>query len=276
MLRLNQDTKTSRTDAIPGAKIGHIAHHINNDPTIFRQAEIVAIQAGGNMDSGSVEVSKPQVEAQANELVKVVKPLVEAKKVFIIDPVAGPIPKEAPTADHWAMVRQRMKKVAKKSKATWISLNHADWVPEEDIHEDRVHYSQSGAKKVMKIVGDKIKEETGVDVMAGMDIQEKPYGAIYRDHWKVGCYRCTTFHGSQTPCPAIPEASNSESDSDSNSDNSTIEEGITAHNISETDSWDNSDSDLTPTNCSASTSAATSASSAAASSHCKLQSCSIN
>ena len=264
MLRLNQDTKTSRTDAIPGAKIGHIAHHINNDPTIFRQAEIVAIQAGGNMDSGSVEVSKPQVEAQANELVKVVKPLVEAKKkVFIIDPVAGPIPEEAPTADHWAMVRQRMKKVAKKSKATWISLNHADWVPEEDIHEDRVHYSQSGAKKVMKIVGDKIKEETGVDVMAGMDIQEKPYGAIYRDHWKVGCYRCTTFHGSQTPCPAIPEASNS--DSDTNSDNGIIEEGCTAHNISETDSWDNSDSDLTPTNCSASTSAATSASSAAAS-----------
>ena len=128
-------------------------------------------------------------------------------------------------------MRHRMKKVAKNSKATRISLNHADWDPEEDIHEDRVHYSQSGAKKVMKIISDKIKEKTGVDVMGGMEIQEKPYGAIHWDHWKVGCYRCTTFHGSQTPCPAIPEASNS----NSNSDDGTIEDGQNAHNISETD-----------------------------------------
>ena len=261
-LRLNQDTKMMRTDAIPGAKIGHIANHINNDPTIMRQAEIIAIQTGANMELGSVEVSKPQVEAQANELVKVVKPLVDAKKkVFIIDPVAGPIPEEAPEADHWAMVRQRMRKVAKITKATWISLTQANWIPEEDVHEDRVHWSQSGTRKVMKIVGDKIKEETGIDVTANMEIQEKPYSAIYRDHWKVGCKRCTRFHGNDA-CPSTQEAKDS-SDSDSNSDGNPIEVGQHAHDISAADSWD--DSDITPTNDSTTTSSSAAASQAIAS-----------
>ena len=240
----------SRTDAIPGAKIGHIATHINNDPTIMRQAEIIVIHAGANMDLGSVEISKPEVNAQSNELEKVVKPLVESKKkVFIIDPVAGPIPREASCADHWAMVRQRMKKVAKNAKASWISLNHADWVPEEDVHEDQNHYSQCGAMKIMKIVSDKIKEETGVDVMANMEIQEKPYGAIYRDHWKVGCRRCTKLHGND-PCPATPAAEDS-----SDSDDNTIRAGEKVHNISAADSWDESDSDTTPTNTSPSAAA---------------------
>ena len=262
MLRLNQDTKMTRTDAIPGAKIGHVANHINNDPTIMRQAEVIAIQTGSNMDLGSVEISKPQVEHQANELVKVVKPLVEAnKKVFIIDPVAGPIPDEAPCADHWAMVRQRMKKVAQKTKASWISLAQADWIPEEDIHEDRVHYSQSGSTKVMKIIGDQIKEETGFDVMAGMEIQEKPYAGIYRDHWKVGCWRCAGFHGNN-PCPSIPEATES-----SDSDTSIIADRQNAHNISTADSWDLNDSDATPTNTSDETSSSSTAASNAIASY---------
>ena len=46
-------TKMKRTDAIAGAKIGHVANQINNDPTIMRQAEVIAIQAGSNMDWGS-------------------------------------------------------------------------------------------------------------------------------------------------------------------------------------------------------------------------------
>ena len=49
--------------------------------------------------------------------------------------------------------------------------------------------------------------------MAGMEIQEKPYNAIYRDHWKVGCYRCTRFHSGNEACPALPEANSSDSDS---------------------------------------------------------------
>ena len=50
MLRLASDTKKTRVDAIPGAKVAHIANHIHNDGDIFKQAEIVAIHAGANMD----------------------------------------------------------------------------------------------------------------------------------------------------------------------------------------------------------------------------------
>ena len=53
MLRLAADTKTTRVNAIPGAKIGHVANHLNNDPAIFAQADIVAVCAGANMDLGS-------------------------------------------------------------------------------------------------------------------------------------------------------------------------------------------------------------------------------
>ena len=243
-LRLNQDTKMTRTDAIPGAKIGHIANHINNDPTLLQQADIIVIQAGANMDLGSVEVSKPHVDDQVKELVQVVKPLVEAqKKVFIIDPVAGPLVEDAEGMDHWAMIRQRMKKVAKKTKATWISLTHCDWIPEVDVHEDRAHYSQSGSAKVMKLVGEKIQEETGVDIMANMTIQERPYSAIYRHHWKVGCYRCTKFHDWDAPCPPLAEHILGDSSSDDS-----IEATSNCHNVSASDSWDLSDNDDTPTN----------------------------
>ena len=261
-LRLNEDTKMTRTDAIPGAKIGHMANHINNDPTILGQAEVIAIQVGANMDLGSVEISKPHVDAQINELVQVVKPLVEAeKKVFIIDPVAGPLVKEAEGVDHWAMVRQRMKKVAKRTGATWISLANINWIPEEDIHEDHVHYSVSGATKVMKTVAEKIKEQTGIDAMANMNIQEKPYSGIYRHHWKVGCYRCTNFHDWNEACPALAENNSSGSSSED------IEPISNIHNISVGDSWDE-DSDVTPTNgghSSSSSSSSTAASHAIAS-----------
>ena len=207
MLRLCSDTKTTRIDAIPGARVGHVANHVSNDGDLFQQAEIVAIQAGGNMDYGSPEASKPHLEAQAQELEKVVKPLVEAKKnVFFIDPVAGPIPEEADMSQHWSMVRSRMRKTANKTKAKWISLNDLDWVSEEDTHEDRVHYSESGTKKVMKKVREKIMQDTGVDIMEGMDITAKPYSGISNRHYKFGCFRCTRVH-EHGSCPSLPDDS---------------------------------------------------------------------
>ena len=205
MLRLCADTKTTRIDAIPGARVGHVANHVSNDADLFKQAKVVAIHAGGNMDYGSPEASKPHSEAQALEMEKVVKPLVEAeKKVFFIDPVAGKIPEGADMADHWAMVRSRMRKTAKKTKSTWISLNDLDWVPEEDTHEDRVHYTESGTKKVMEKVRVKIQQETGIDVMEGMEIVARPYSGMFNRHYKFGCYRCTRLHD-HGPCPSLPE-----------------------------------------------------------------------
>ena len=94
------------------------------------------------MDLGSVEASKPHLQAQAQELVNVMKPLVDAEKnVFIVDPVAGKIVKEASGGHHWAMIRQRMKKVAKETKAHWVSLQNLDWVAEDNIADDGTHYS---------------------------------------------------------------------------------------------------------------------------------------
>ena len=255
MLRLAADSKSTRVDAIPGAKVGHIANHLNNDTAIFAQADIVAIHAGANMDLGSVEASKPQLAAQTQELVDVIKPLVEAEKsVFVVDPIAGALVKEAPGGHHWAMVRQRMKKVAKETKSHWISLQNVNWVAKEDIAEDGIHYSKSGTKKVMEKVGETVKQVTGVDVIAGMEFQDKPYEAIYRNHYKFGCYRCTRVH-ERGPCPPLPEedldnsdnSSNESSNINSSSDNnnSTIRTAGNAHNIS-VDSWAEPEDDEAP------------------------------
>ena len=221
MLRLCSDTKTTRIDAIPGARVGHVANHVSNDGDLFRQAEVVAIHAGSNMDYGSPETSKPHLEAQAQELEKVVKPLVDAqKKVFFIDPVAGKIPDQADSSDHWKMVRKRMRKVAQKTNSTWISLNDLDWVPEEDVHTDHVHYSVSGTKKIMEKVREKIKKDSGIDVMEGMDIVEKPYSGLFNRHYKFGCYKCTRVHD-HGACPPLPDSAVREDlDSSTNSVNS--------------------------------------------------------
>ena len=262
MLRLASDTKDTRIDAIPGAKIGHIANHVNNDSTIFAQADVVAIHAGANMDLGSVAESKPHVEFQAQELVKVAKPLVQAEKhVFIIDPIAGPLVKEDPGGHHWAMVRQRMKRVAKETKATWVSLQNIEWVPEEDISDDGIHYTKSGTTKVMGAVGNKIEETTKINFFANMECQEKPYETIYKGHYKFGCYRCARVH-ERGSCPPLPEPvlndSSDSNSSDSNSsdeslhdnNNSVIANSAKTHNIS-IDSWAEEDGDDTPTNSSA-------------------------
>ena len=84
------------------------------------------------------------------------------------------------------MIRSRMKKVAKNLKATWVTLQHVDWVAEEDVADDGIHFSKAGTKKIMETVGEKIKEVTGTDVLAGMEMQEKPYNGIYRGHYKIG------------------------------------------------------------------------------------------
>ena len=180
MLRLAEDTKTTQVAAIPSAKIGHIANHVNNDTRMFAQAEVLVVAAGANMDFGLMEESKPQVKAQAQKLIQVLKPMTElTKKVFIVDPVAGKLVKEAPGGHHWAMVRQKMKKVAKDTKFTWISLESLDWQPEEDVDEDFVHYTAAGTKKVMEAIGAKVKEVSGIDFMEDMKIQERPYAGIF-------------------------------------------------------------------------------------------------
>ena len=241
LLRLASDTKQTRVDAIPGAKIGHICNHVNNDATIFKQADTLIIHAGANMEMGSVEKSKPHIEAQTKELEQVLGELVDEKKVFIVDPICGPLVKEAPGSDHWAIVRSRLKKCANKIKANWISLNDLKWVAEEDTAADGVHWSMSGTQKVMEFVAARVKEVTGKEIMGGMIIQERPYSGISRAHYRVGCHRCTRHHDGRE-CPPLPIAENADLNS---STNTTIQDSFmsadsegfnAAHNISEVSS----------------------------------------
>ena len=226
MLRLASDTKNTRIDSIPGAKVGHISNHLNNDTVIFAQAEAIAIHAGANMDMGSVESSKPHLEAQAKELAKVVTPLVEAaKNVFVIDPIAGKHLKEAENADHWAMVRKRMKRVAQETKAQWVSLENIDWIAEEDVAEDGHHYSVTGTRKVMEAAAAAIKAKTDIDALQDMDFQSKPYGRIYNNHYKVGCYRCTFFH-ERGRCPPLPDSGCDSSNSSSSGEDDSFSNSI--------------------------------------------------
>ena len=246
LFRHASDTKTTQVVAIPGAKIGHIAHHVNNDTKMFEKAEILVIAAGSNMDCGTVEASKPYVEDQARELTQVIKPMAETKKVFIVDPHVGGLNKEEPAGHHWAMVHQWMKKVSKEAKATWISLEAVKWKPEEDVAEDGTHFTPAGTKKVLEVVGAKVMEVTGVDMMLGMEVEEKPYAGIFNGHYKFGCYRCTKVH-ERGRCPELNVSNNSPDNSPNSSGNNTI------INSNDNNSDDNNSSDSNEEQASTST-----------------------
>ena len=112
--------------------------------------------------------------------------------------------------------------------------------------------STSGTQKILNKVGEKIKETTGIDVVEGMDAQQKPYNSIYRGHYKFGCYRCTRLH-ERGPCPPLPEKDDSDNSSD---DDSNISSGditlyssinnsnaVGRHDISDGESEDDAEHD---------------------------------
>ena len=76
---------------LPGAKIGHVANHINNDISILPQVEVVVVVAGHNMRDDNFDDMKEATKSQADELAQVLKPLaeIEDKHVFLVDPVNG-------------------------------------------------------------------------------------------------------------------------------------------------------------------------------------------
>ena len=211
LLRLASDTKDVRVDAIPGAKVGHIANHLSHDAETFKKAEVLVLAAGANMTSyGSVEAAKPHLELQVQELQQVVTPLIEATtKVFLVDPVEGPLLKEDPSYELWSLLRTKMKKTAKKMKAEWVSLAGIEW-KEEDVEADEVHWSRAGTRKVLNAIQSRVKEVTKKDFFDGMGVQGKPYSGIHGGHWRVGCFRCTRMHPKGT-CPPLPEADLDES-----------------------------------------------------------------
>ena len=206
LLRLASDTRNVKVDAIPGAKVGHVANHVNNDTGSFKNAEVLVVVAGANMSYGSIEATKPHLEHQAQEMEEVLAPLVEAStKVFVVDPVPGPLKQEDPSGNHWTLIRSRMRKVAQKTKAHWVSLAGITWKEEEDVDKDEIHYTRAGTRKVLNAIQTRVREVTKKDHFDGMGVQEKPYSGVYSGHWRVGCYRCTRMHPRGT-CPPLPTA----------------------------------------------------------------------
>jgi hypothetical protein len=208
-LRLGEDTTKTRFDCIPGAKIGHIANHINNDPNILN-ADIVVVHAGHNMDRGNDEETDREIRLQTDELVKVVQPLAERKRVFVLDPVVGSIPDETTAseleeeekkkANHGRTIRGAMKRASGLMGADFVSLKAMDFDPNTDIEEDKIHYSKSGTQKIFKEVERYILDKTGKNPLEGVAAQDKPYKAIKNHHYKFGCYKCTFMHA-RGPCP---------------------------------------------------------------------------
>ena len=91
IMRLAQDTDDMRFDAIPGAKLGHVANHMDNDRTILPDGEVVIVATGRNIDLATFEETKASTKIQAEELIQVLRPFVEAggKAIFLLDPVVG-------------------------------------------------------------------------------------------------------------------------------------------------------------------------------------------
>ena len=87
-------------------------------------------------------------------------PLIEANtKVFFVDPVEGQLLKEDPSYELWSLLRNRMKKAAKKVKAEWISLAGIEW-KEEDLEVDETHWTRAGSRKVLNVIQTRVKEAT--------------------------------------------------------------------------------------------------------------------
>ena len=207
MMRMAQDTEETRFDCIPGAKIGHLANHINLDISILPKAEVVVVHGGQNMAGGRFEEMKMAVIHQSGELSKVLEPYSDSKHIFLVDPSAGPTP-EGNEGDELRFIRAEMKRCAERAKAGYIPLDNVNL--DADDMEDEIHFSAKGTKIVLTAIRDLIHQKTGIDVLGNFKVSERPYGGVKSHHYKVGCPRCTTLHAYGTECPPIiieqPEA----------------------------------------------------------------------
>ena len=138
ILRHATDTTTTRFDVIPGAKIGHVANHINNDATILPNAEIVVVMVGQNMAGDDFRHFKAATKAQADELANVLKPYADTagKAIFLVDPAADATPDGA-EGDEIRFLRAEMKRCADKIGAGFIRLDHLNFGSEEKYLSDK-------------------------------------------------------------------------------------------------------------------------------------------
>ena len=200
--RLATDTKDVRFDVIGGAKVGHVANHVNNDVAILPNADVIVVAPGNNNcndGDGKLEEMKAAALAQSSELSKVLHPYSEAnKKLFLVDPSMGPLPEDSHQS---RFLRAEMRRCATRSGADFIPLDHVNMEP-DDMSENDIHLNEKGTRKIFNEIRRQILEKIGVDVLGDFVIAKKPYAGIKRSHYKVGCPRCTFFHPTKG-CPPL-------------------------------------------------------------------------
>ena len=204
LLRHATDTANVRFDVIPGAKIGHLANHIDNDATILPNAEVIVVMAGQNMAGDDFAQLKVAVKRQAEELVKVLRPYAETaeKAIFIVDPAVDLTP-DGPEGDEPRFLRAEMKRCADAIGAGYIPLDHLDFGSED--MDDEVHFSAKGTKRVLTAINNNIKNAVQKDVLGDFKVQDRSYSAVKAHHFKVGCYRCSFVHPGASCLPLIVE-----------------------------------------------------------------------
>ena len=196
-LKHAKDTATTRYDCVPGAQIGHIGNHVDNDATILPRAEVIVIAAGQNMGGDDLAVMKEKVKAQGEVLVRSLKDYSEEKKVYIVDPVIGAIP-EGSDADESRFLRAEMKRMATSAGGKFVPLDTLNL--DNDDMEDEIHLSESGTKRYMTAVRVFVREDIGRDVFGEIATSAKAYAGQRLRHYKVGCGKCTFLHDGPT-CP---------------------------------------------------------------------------
>ena len=126
VMRMVKEDAAMRVDVIGGAKIGHVANHINNDATILPHGEIVIVSVGRNMNGGEIGKAKEAVKAQLEEMAKVLSPLNNGDRlIFLVDPFCGG-PDHGPRLDIERFIRAEIKRTATKIGCHYIDLKDID------------------------------------------------------------------------------------------------------------------------------------------------------
>ena len=199
IMRMLKDDDAMRIDAIPGARIGHVANHINNDPTILPHGEIVIVSVGRNNNGRDFDDAREAAKFQLEELQKVLTPFNNGdRSIFLVDPFVGEI-SHGPEYDYRRFIRAEMKRTAAKIGCPFVDLEALSFAP-EDLDNDGTHYSASGTRKVMGEVRTFVNEFLGKEVIAPFQVAESPYDGCSDRHHKVGCMKCTRLHD-EFACP---------------------------------------------------------------------------
>ena len=200
-LRHAKDSKTARYDCVPGAQIGHIGNHIDNDATILPQAEVVVVAAGQNMSGDVLEATKEKVKEQGKVLVRALKEYSEEKKVYLVDPVIGQIGQveEDEEDDEWRFLRAEMRRMASEAGGKFVPMDTLV-LNDDDMTADGVHLTETGTRRYLTIIRNFITNDTGKDYFGDILTSSREYAGQRLRHWKVGCAKCTFLHQGQA-CP---------------------------------------------------------------------------